>query len=136
MSAASKSEQKRLKIQAQSISKKRRVNLAAETLPKYDIPVRPLFENLVTVREEEEKYTGAIIIPDTINMINLIDRPATRHIQKSKAMCVITPSFRDNCSIPVHSNRTRDRTTWLTTLPDPPRPLSGLRIVVQQFFQS
>ncbi len=31
----------------------------------YDIPIRPLFENLVTVREEEEKYTGAIFIPDT-----------------------------------------------------------------------
>ncbi len=31
----------------------------------YDVPVQPLFENLVTVREEEEKYAGTIIIPDT-----------------------------------------------------------------------
>ena len=31
----------------------------------YTIPVQPLFENLVTVREEEEKYTGTILIPET-----------------------------------------------------------------------
>lgn len=32
---------------------------------QYDVPVKPLFENLVTVREEEEKYVGTIIIPET-----------------------------------------------------------------------
>ncbi len=33
--------------------------------PKYDVPIQPLFENIVTVREEEDKYTGTIYIPDT-----------------------------------------------------------------------
>ena len=33
---------------------------------KSHIPVQPLFENIVTIREEEEKYAGAILIPDTI----------------------------------------------------------------------
>ena len=32
---------------------------------KYTIPVQPLFENIVTVREEEEKYVGAIYVPET-----------------------------------------------------------------------
>ena len=30
-----------------------------------DTPVRPLFENVLTKREEEEKYTGSLIIPET-----------------------------------------------------------------------
>jgi len=31
----------------------------------YDVPVQPLFENVVTVREEEEKYVGTLFIPET-----------------------------------------------------------------------
>lgn len=31
----------------------------------YNIPVQPLFENIVTVREEEEKYVGTIFVPET-----------------------------------------------------------------------
>jgi len=31
----------------------------------YDVPVQPLFENVVTIREEEEKYSGRIFIPET-----------------------------------------------------------------------
>ena len=37
----------------------------AITDAKYNIPVQPLFENIVTVREEEEKYVGAIFVPET-----------------------------------------------------------------------
>ena len=33
--------------------------------PTYDVPVQPLFENVVTVREEEEKYVGRLIVPET-----------------------------------------------------------------------
>ncbi len=29
------------------------------------IPVRPLFENVLTVRKKEEKYSGLLHIPDT-----------------------------------------------------------------------
>ena len=43
----SKSKAKRLKVQ-------------------YNVPVEPLFENIVTVREEEEKYVGTIFIPETV----------------------------------------------------------------------
>ena len=32
---------------------------------KYDVPVQPLFDNIVTVREEEEAYVGTIFIPET-----------------------------------------------------------------------
>ena len=39
--------------------------LAAENKAKYNIPVQPLFDNIVTVREEEEKYVGAIFVPET-----------------------------------------------------------------------
>jgi chaperonin GroES len=33
--------------------------------PAYDCPVRPLGDNIVTVRETEEKYVGSIYIPET-----------------------------------------------------------------------
>ena len=29
------------------------------------IPVQPLFSNVLTMREEEEKYTGSLFIPET-----------------------------------------------------------------------
>jgi chaperonin GroES len=37
----------------------------ANELAKYAVPVQPLFENIVTVREEEEQYVGTIFIPET-----------------------------------------------------------------------
>lgn len=37
----------------------------AKTKTTYDVPVKPLFENIITVREEEEKYVGSLVIPET-----------------------------------------------------------------------
>ena len=37
-----------------------------ERKKRYNIPVQPLFDNIVTVREEEEKYVGTIVIPETV----------------------------------------------------------------------
>lgn len=39
--------------------------MSAKKKKTYNIPVQPLFENIVTVREEEEKYVGSLFIPDT-----------------------------------------------------------------------
>ncbi len=62
------------KLQRNKLTAKQKRELASESKAlqaiekakkKYDVPVQPLFDNLVTVREEEDKYVGTIYIPET-----------------------------------------------------------------------
>ncbi len=49
-----------------SMAKPRKYASSTMTKKKsYDIPILPLFDNIVTVREEEDKYVGTIFIPET-----------------------------------------------------------------------
>jgi len=52
------------KMASESDAKRKRSALAVAKKP--DIPVQPLFENVLTIREEEEKYSGTLFIPETV----------------------------------------------------------------------
>ena len=66
---------------------------ATKWRPSYDIPVQPLFENIVTVREAEEKYVGTIIMPDTakekpMGALVVATGPDVKHVKKGDFVLV------------------------------------------------
>ena len=82
-----------MSIHHTGIPKPKSMNKLQNGRKLYTIPVQPLFENIVTVREEEEKYTGTIIMPDTakekpMGALVVATGPDVKHVKKGDFVLV------------------------------------------------